>query len=181
MTAACSKELPAKEFCDFAQETANACIDEWKAMSMQTGWSAVGCPRSLGRFQPVYEASWAAARTEEERKAIEMVHERFLRLSEVSSKPNTIYTAWMKCERVREFRKGRYWHQADLRPGGILCRSHAGLKCRTAFSLIGAIQPDRHPNERLIQFGGLRSLKGNHEKWLKNAPNAASPPSLPPT
>lgn len=102
VTTACSKELPAEEFCDFAQETANACIDEWNAIYQKVGSDAVGCPETLERFRSVSAASWVAARTYQERKAIDMVHERFLRLSEVSLKPNTAYTAWMNCERVRE-------------------------------------------------------------------------------
>lgn len=102
LVASCSKALPPKEFCESAQEAQHACMDEYKTMYSQMGSDAVGCPKAFERFQPVYQASRSAARTDEGRAAIEVVYERFRRFSEVSSKPNTAYFGSMGCERVSE-------------------------------------------------------------------------------
>lgn len=98
----CSKALPPKEFCQSAQEAQHACMDEYKTMYSQMGSDAVGCPKAFERFQPIYEASRTAARTNEGRTAIETVYERFRRFSEVSSKPNTAYFGSMECQQVSE-------------------------------------------------------------------------------
>jgi membrane-bound lytic murein transglycosylase B len=102
LCSACSKAESPLEFCKATEAAAKVCFAENRRRVEELGSSAEGCPVAFRGFQPVYVDSRAAAQSDEARREIDRVFARFTHTAEISSKPNTVYTTKMLCDRIPE-------------------------------------------------------------------------------
>jgi hypothetical protein len=102
LCSACSKAESPLEFCKATEAAAKVCFEEWDRRAAELGASAVGCPIAYRGFYPIYVESRAAVQSDEARREIDRVFVRFTHTSEVSSKPDTVYTTKMLCDRIPE-------------------------------------------------------------------------------